>query len=154
MAHLWSVHRCLHLHLHLQIVSVVALVFVTAFALGVYRFACVCRFPLRLHLCYVCVYTCIALTFALVLPCCSLCTGVALGLHLSLCFVPSALWKETLKNCFGTYLLWCAWADVVGCHCLQSYLHCSHSMISETLAVCLRVCKCFAPAFVYEIWLE
>ena len=96
--------QCLHLHLHLRIVSAVAIVFAFAFALGVYRFACVCRFPLRLHLCCVCVYTCIALAFALVLPCCLLCNGVALGLHLcSVCFVPSEFRKETLKN---PHLLW------------------------------------------------
>ena len=103
VARLRPVLECVHLHLHLRIVSAVALVIVLVFALGACRFAYVCRFPLRLHLCCVCVYTCIALTFALVLPCCSLCTGVALGLHLSLCFVPSALWKETLRN---LHLLW------------------------------------------------
>ena len=74
----------MHLHFHLQAVSAVTITFAFAFALGVYRFVCICRLPLRLHLCCVCVHTCIAPMFALVLPCCSPCNGVALGLHLCL----------------------------------------------------------------------
>ena len=55
----------LHLHLHLRIVSAVALVFALAFAWGVCVFACLCMLlPLRLHLCYACVYTWLALAFA------------------------------------------------------------------------------------------
>ena len=135
-------------------------------------FALVLRLCLHLH----CTYVCIGVAMLLALQWC--CTWVA---PVSVCFVPSKFRKETLKN---LHLLWhllavvcadaidlvsacgfiawnriatsCIALNVVQMHLLtlQLHLHCSHSMISETLAVCLRVCKCFAPAFVYEIWLE